>query len=298
MKEPVLDGGSDRQGYKPDSPSVFVRYAAAWFACLIALSAGASETTIDVGGRSINIPTPDGFTVVGAEQGSAFEVMDAYLSQQNERFLRLVPDDTARAAEESGTAVLLRFAYVEVAKNLVRYELSADDFEKVREQIVGPEAVDYDESLEEAEGFGSGDKKAGDLMDKTIETELDGTRSYRAHFNSKDAVANSMSMTTNTTMDGETYTTETVMTTTLARVNGRLLFLYVYGEATDLEWSRQVSKGWTESIIAANNMDTSGKDQLSEESRGINWLLVLISGVIGGAIGLVFQSIRRKKERI
>lgn len=298
MKEPVLDGGSDRQGYKPESPRVLFRYAAAWFACLIALSANASETTIDVGGRSIDIPTPDGFTVVSAEKGSAFEVMDAYLSQQNERFLRLVPHETAIAAEESGTAVLLRFAYVEVAKNFVRYELSADDFEKVREQIVGPEAVDYEESLEEAGGFGSGDKKAGDLMEKTIETELDGTRSYRAHFNSKDAVANSMSMTTNTTMDRETYTTETVMTTTLARVNGRLLFLYVYGEATDLEWSRQVSRGWTESIIAANNMDTSGKDQLSEESRGINWILVLISGVIGGAIGLVFQSIRRKKERI
>src|SRR5690606_9824378 len=123
------------------------------------------------------------------------------------------------------------------------------------------------------------------------------------HLDTDNAMANSMFMTVKGTVDGENIGADVVSATTLfLHVKDKVLFLYVYGRESELEWTREAAERWATDILAANPLSAAEQRAVERsDSIGIDWSQVLekalIGALVGGAIGLIsFQFRKRQKQ--
>jgi hypothetical protein len=148
-----------------------------------------------------------------------------------------------------------------------------------------------------------GNHELSEEFDADLAVELGGLVPLPIHLDTDSAMANSMFMTVGATVDGENIGADIVAATTLfLHVKDKVLFLYVYGQESELEWTRQAAERWATDILAAN--PSSAAEQRAVErsdSIGIDWSQVLekalIGALVGGAIGLFSFVFRKRKKQ-
>jgi hypothetical protein len=148
-----------------------------------------------------------------------------------------------------------------------------------------------------------GNHELSEEFDADLAVELGGLVPLPIHLDTDNAMANSMFMTVGATIDGKDVDADIVAATTLfLHVKDKVLFLYVYGQESELEWTRQAAERWATDILAAN--PSSAAEQRAVErsdSIGIDWSQVLekalIGALVGGAIGLFSFVFRKRKKQ-
>ncbi len=272
----------------------------------VLILAGASSSAladdIDIGGRSISIPFPEGFVELTPEMEPYYETMAAYTMPTNVRFFTLIPTDAAESLLRGEYVDLPRFFNIESEKGMMSQSVSTRDFAELRrymstqlEQLfvdvqdtVGQVVEDGNAALSESYGV-------------DVEVEIGQTVPLSIHANTENRLGFTSRTAVSGAYDGASSEPEMVITTSLIlHVQDKVLFLYAYGEGDDIEWSRQQAGDWADAILAANPVaDDLPGSNASADATGFDWSSVLRSAVIGaviaGLVALVSAMRRRRK---
>jgi len=268
----------------------------------VSLSAGAVE--VKVGDRLINVPLPDGFVELTPKMSPYYEMMRAYIARSNVRHLTLITEDKAEALLRGDDVQFDRYINVESEKGISATSVSSDQFTKLR-SIVRNQIDDMYANVEKQlpELVNKGNKTISAEFAADIAFELGGLVTLPIHLDTDNAIANSMFMTVGVTVDDEDLGTNVVAATTLIlHVKDKVIFLYVYGSESELDWTRDAAATWATDIVAANPLSTDEKRAVDKsDSFGVNWSQVLekalIGALVGGVvIGFVFFLFRKRKK--
>jgi hypothetical protein len=258
---------------------------------------------IEVGDRLIKLPLPDGFVELTPAISPYYEAMRAYIGPNNLRYATLITTNDAEALLRGEDIELERYMNVESEKGISATSVSSVQFADYR-HIVRSQIDDMYANVEEQlpEIVGKGNREISEEFNADLAVEVGGLVPFPIHLDTDNAMASSMFMTVGGTVDGENIGADVLAATTLfLHVKDKLLFLYVYGQESDIEWTREAAKRWSTDIVAANPLSAAEQRAVERsDSIGIDWSQVLekalIGALVGGAIGL-FSFLFRKRQK-
>jgi hypothetical protein len=282
-----------------------LNYLTLVFAALVlqgtGLSVGAAE--IEIGDRVIEIPLPDEYAELTPQMSPMYEAMQAYISPQNVRFMTLIAEDKAAALLRGEAVDLGRYINVESQKDISAASITSAQFAELRSAFRNQIAEMYANVEKQLPDLvAQGNSALSETFSADVAVELGGLVPLPVHHDVDNAIANSMFMTVGTTVNSEDAGVNVLAATSLIlHVRDKVLFLYVYGTESDLEWTRNTAANWSTEIIDANPLSTDEQRAVDKSgSAGIDWNRVLertlIGALIGGVIGLLSLLFRKRRK--
>lgn len=215
--------------------------------------------SVSVGGTQLEIPPPDGFVALTPELRTVYEFQKQFIWPNNEQLAVFIAESDIPIALRGEIPPLTRVFRVQVARSTAPLSISHSQFEELKE--VGRKQVE--------DGLAKLKKELPLLFDKVsegvsaslgaeIQIALGSVVPLPAHEDSDHAFAWSTFVNTNfrAELDPDATTVTSVMTSAFVHVKGKVLFLYCYGAADDLEWTRTASHAWSERILKLNETST------------------------------------------
>lgn len=266
-------------------------------------SLNAMAFDIQLEDRTISLPAPDGFVELTPKMSPYYETLRAYVGPTNVRHLTLIGQDEADALLRGEVVDLARYINVETPKNMSGTSVSSTQFMRLRNLL----RTQIEELYAKAEAqlpeiIGEANKVVSSKLSADVAVELGGMVPLPIHLDTDNAIANSMYMTVDTTVDEGARVSEVLSATTLVlHVKAKVLFLYIYGQESDLEWTRDTASKLSAAIVQANPLSDSERLAVARsESRAIDWNAVIqkaaIGAVIGGIFGLISLFFRKRKK--
>ena len=190
-----------------------------------AMAGGAVD--ISVGGVSLTIPSPEGFSPVTPQMAPLYTPLQLYVPGI-EQFAAFIPEKDVHAALEGNLPyVPSRRFTVQTTKEDMGDSVSISDFEELKSEI----KTYNDEIVGQTEAVLPG--LVSDLELLPVHEETDRTLAYSMFSG----------------MDGE----RGVVTTTFVHVKDKVLSFYCIAEESGLEWTREASRQWARAVIAENS---------------------------------------------
>lgn len=270
---------------------------------LFAISFASAANPVDVGGVSIEIPTPTGFARVTPEMKGVVELQTSFVPPSNQQLIAFISQDDAPTALEGKIPSLAKRFNVQIAKKYASHSLTNAEFSDLK-RLYKTEGERMIEQLKGqlSEFFANASKGVSQQLDTNVVISAGGVVPLPSHFENDRIFSASMLMKSDVKGEsGDTYSEVISATTTIIHVKKRLLFLYAYGGKDDLEWTRARSKELAEAIVASNP-DAGSASALSESPHpsGIDWDRVILKSIGGAFIGLfaalIAWAVNRKKE--
>ena len=260
-------------------------------ALLLLVPAVSGATDISIGGVSLVIPNPNGFSPVTQRMTVLYDLQKQFVAPTNEQFIAFIPEQDVPAVLRDDIPDLLRRFVVETTKSLIKVSVSTSDFVELK-NIFKSQNDELTKKVEKRlpnlmKHMNEGITKKYDIdlafsvsqmVPMPVHEETDRTLAYSAFvkYDMKDE-------------NGNLAPFVAVVTTTIAHAKGKVLFLYSYAEESGLEWSKEASRRWANTVVAANPSDlqTSVKEVLPSAISGIDWGKVGAKAVAGAIIGLI-----------
>lgn len=222
-----------------------------YIAVLLLAPMASKAVAISVGGVSLEIPNPKGFSLLTPQMAQLYTLQKQQdVDPINVQFAAFIPEKDARAALQGTLPTLPRRRFlVQTAKVAIDESVSASKFEEIKRDFKTNNAED----TQWAETRYLGSK----LMSLPVHEETDHTIAMSHVF---------------MMAGGE----RGVATSTVVHIKDKVLFLMCIDDNSDLEWTREASRQWARAIIAANSGSMIG-------TTGII-IGVLLIGVGGWAI--------------
>lgn len=260
-------------------------------ALLLLVPVSGAATNISVGGVSIAIPDPDGFSPVTPEMALLYELQKQFVWPTNEQFVAFIPEHDVAAALKDDIPDLPRRFTVQTAKGLIGASVSTSDFEKLK-NIVKNENAEVMKKLEaELPGVTKQmNEEIATKFDVDLALSVSQMVPLPVHQDTDRTLAYSALV--KYEMQDESGNPEhfvAVVTATFVHLKSKVVFLYSYAEESGLEWSKETSRQWANAIVAANpsNLSASVKEALPSAVSGIEWREVGEKGVVGAIVGLI-----------
>lgn len=212
------------------------------------------NTTIDVGGVEIDIPSPSGFVAVTREMPTLYDLQKHFVADGNEEFVGFVAEEGAPAARRGEIPDMTRRFSVQTAKSLKLTMFSEEEFHELI-SIVRSENAALIEAVEEEIPAATERVNRGVKDDYDVDLALEITQMLPlpAHdFTRRTLAFSAYAKYSVNDENGRPVPYIATLTATFVHVKGKILFLYCYGDEDDLEWTREVSRTWANSILASN----------------------------------------------
>lgn len=251
----------------------------------------AAANTISVGGQSVKVPTPSGYAPVTSEMSELYELQKMFVAPTNEEFITFIPEELIPAVLQGEIPEINRWFSVQTARTIASRAVTSTDFRGVKDKI----RTENDQLIKKVEGqlpglMGKINEDFSGKYDVNLALSLSQLVPLPVHDESERSLAYSAFIKYNMNDEhGRPATFVSVVTMTLVHVNGRLLFLYSYGDENDLEWTRRASKEWVTRLISDNpgTLETRATESAPSSARGIDWGKVGAKAIVGGFIGLI-----------
>lgn len=216
-------------------------------------SSSNSVPPVDVGGVSVEVPAPANFVRLTPEMSELYALQSKFVPPNNEDLGCFISQGDAAAALAGEVPPLKRRFSVQVSRNIGSLSVSTSDFLEIKKTF----GNDVEKRLSEVK-----DKLANPLADASaalsqyseddLELQFSDTVPFPAHVDDDRMFAFSMLQKAHVETEEGTSAFVNSCTTTALYVNQRVLFLYVFGAEDDLEWTREQSRNWAETILSAN----------------------------------------------
>lgn len=226
------------------------------------------------------------------------ELAKRFVPPSNEQFALFLPQpDVALAARGEVPQPQRRFS-VQSVKQLIQPFVSTAEFAQLKRTI----KMQNEEILKKVESQMPGllqKVNKGITADYNVDLNLslDQVVPLPPHYETERGLAYSMLLKYKIDDEaGKPSVFEGVVTTTLAHIQGKVLFLYAFAEKLGLDWCRSESRKWTDTVIAAN--PSTGDVAVRERKRsrtGFDWSRVLAAAIIGGIVGALGYVFRKRK---
>lgn len=274
------------------------------FFWLLVIPFASTANPVEVGGTSVEIPTPHGFARVTPEMTGVVELQKYFVPPTNQELASFISEGDVPTALEGKVPDLTRRFTVQVAKKIAGHQLTNAEFSQLKQMY----KTEGEQRIEKLKGqlsqfFEDANKGISKQLDVNVVISVGGIVPLPYHFESDRIFSTSMLMKSDIKSESGHIISEVIAaTTTLVHVKGRLLFLYAYGSKDDLEWTRARSKEWAEAVIASNrDAPLASSSSLGVQYSGINWDRVISKGIGGAFLALIAALVmsvvgRRKKS--
>ena len=269
-------------------------------AAAAANSASNVTETIDVEGTTIVVPAPPGYVTVTPKMKLVHSMQREFVAPMNELFLGFIPAESAADALADQLFDMPRSFTVQTQKRVARQNITAKQFAELKRAITSQNEKTAKQVEKEMPGLM---ERINQNVTKQTGVKLDLAAPqmvpFPPHEDTERSIAYSMLLRMDAAgADGKKETSHGIVTGTVLLANGKILFLYCNGGEKDLEWSRAISKQWSQSILAAN---PKGGVEPTSRSGGSFVRSVLRGALIGAAVGAViglfrYLSSRRKNK--
>jgi hypothetical protein len=265
---------------------MFAKLGLFFAALVLAMGAALAQETITIGGETITIPLPKGFSRI---DGKNAELDRSFPNVPMNRLLLMsAADDVAAELLAGRGADMQRSFNIQITRNDENKTVTLKDFQNARGDLekvlgTGPDGLTKMFSKEQ-----SGLKS----MVEAAKLKL-GQPQPLGIFESTDRSLDFGVLIGVQTPTGKTITTATAGSLVLVR--GKALLLYsnsLYRSNDDITWVKNSLKSWREAILAANPGGTP-ESSFSFGSVGKN---AIIGGIVGGIGALIVGLMRKKKQ--
>lgn len=225
--------------------------------CLI-MPLCAPAAPIKLGTVDIEIPVPAGYAAVDpVSMKPLANLLNTFVPASNAQFAVFIAEDQIPAAVNGGIPDIKRRFAVQSLKQLIGSFTTQADFDSVKREVKSSVNEMFKQITPAIQEQLNKSLKDDYKMDAGL--SLPALAALPAH----EETARNMAFSMRTTVEannreGVRQTTHSTGTTEFVLVRGKLLYLYCFGAETDLAWTREACKGWTDAVIAANP-DAAGK---------------------------------------
>jgi len=272
---------------------------------LLLISAVSPAKNIDLGDKSLDIPSPEGFVLVDKSMPELYRYTEQLSDPVNDTLGFYVSEQDAGAAKKGELGDILKSFALKVNKELRNRPLSPEEFGRLKDVTSRNNTEIFEEiKKRSAEHMQSTNQNMSSEYEVDFSLQLGDMVPLPSHHSSEQVLSYSSKMVMNIDVNGTTEQLDMVVTLTFAHVKGFVLFLYCYAPRTELAWTRTASQQWVDDIIANNQESKLTKLTAREEpetrATRIDWGRVvergLVGAVIGGIVGLVVHMFLRKKK--
>jgi hypothetical protein len=258
---------------------------------LIAMMAVSNARTMQVGGRGLEIPGPEGYVEVTPEMPGLYGATRSIVDPDKEILAYYIPAEMAERARSDEAPRLEKYFVLKVQGNTQFVTLDSGGFEGLVAGVRSTNQMVAEEMKSEL----------GDSFDPAAVVALKGVALLPPHQATEDIFAYSMLI--NTAPPGGKGNKQVMSaTTSYANVGGKVLLFYAFGPEKDLVWTQTETAKWTDSVLEINPKPPAGppRENGGRMDSGEDDGAVLKSGLIGAAAGgilvfLLFLVKNRKK---
>lgn len=265
------------------------------FGLLIAGAVPAAEPAqVEVGGRSLQIPAPEGFERADRVLPKYDEVCEAMLPPSNRRLAAFaLPEfvDKLRAGEMEDTD---RHFALQSTKQFEEQEISDRAFRGAREELKRELQALRAKLDEEAQKLiASGKATVAKQQGVELDLAVSDTAMLGFFEETDTALGFTLAMNVQTPQGRERQ----VCAAVVAPLHGRLVNFYAYSSyasEADRQWAETAARAWKDAAMAANPRVAGSV------LEGFDLASVVRSAVIGGGVGLMIglvQWLRKKRRR-
>jgi hypothetical protein len=269
--------------------------------CLVVLQPLVRAVEITIGSTQLTIPAPAGYAPVTAEMKPYSDLAIKFVAPSNEQFAIFLPASDAQLAASGGIPQSERRFCVQTAKEIVQPFVSNEQFAELKQIIkTQNDAILKKAAAEMPDLLAKASKELSDDYSVALKLAVGQMLPLPPHYDTTRGLAYSTLVKYDVGIDDGSSVYEGVVTATFVHIRGKVLFLYSYAEKSALDWSREESARWADSVITAN--PSSAAVAVRESHRratGIDWAKAggnAIGGaIIGSIIGILGYVFRKKK---
>lgn len=265
---------------------------------LTTASFGGVAGTITIDKTTLDLPAPaPGFVILTPEMGRLYQLQKTLVIEANREFAVFMPEDVANRARHGELTPAQRFMRVQVAKEAEHIDLSPEDFKKLAQEVADSSVQEsYVEALDDVKPqLDKHGKAASSLLESKVEVSIDNVTALKSEFASDRIMIIPARMGVEESINGGVVNRQVTMSTAFTLVKGKLLFLYVYGGADDLEWTKSVARTWAAELIRRNPGDM-GSTVPASNKFGFDWRRILAAALVGGLLALIGGLFQRRKN--
>lgn len=287
------------QGHPPRTLG-YMRHSAAYLLPVVFFSvasfaqevapAAASREAILIGGKTIQMPAPQGFSRVDGLDAERDKIEASMTSPNNRLLARFEPPENAGGS--SG-----RSFNAQVLKSVEFKEIGERTFADIRQETKKSLDASIAEVREKANKQAStAAKKIGDDMGVDMALELSDMAILGYFDENPSCLGFTMALNAKVNVGGKIESSKNVTASMIVPVNGRMLFLYAlsdYHTPEDRQWAEKAVSAWRDAVVAANPRieGPPGGFDFGQVGR-----TALIGGVCGGLIRLVSMLLKKFKK--
>ena len=242
--------------------------------------------TVTIHGRKITIPVPEGFARVTEEMSLVMALVQQVdtADTSNETlayYIEQTDVPAALAGEAPDLDRTLNLAIIKELKNVTvgksyfsKFKtVLKEDNEKIHKDTVAQRAPEFTKQFSE-----------GVSKDFNVDFSvgISAMVPLAPHHETENAISSSTYISDSGSVNGETSTSTSVNTQTLVNIGGTVLTLNCDAPRPEVEWSREASMKWLESVLASNtpllNHSNGFWRRLSEGGSGFGLAALMAAG--------------------
>ncbi|MBL6913249.1 MAG: hypothetical protein ISR40_06275 [Puniceicoccaceae bacterium] len=232
----------------------------------------------------ITVPAPKGFVPITDDMTAVKRIVESMADPVNDTLAYYISESEVPTAMAGDVPSLERTFILKVNKQLRSMTMGKNDFSQLKEMAVSQNQQILEEVKsqmpEHMKNMSQGFSREFDV---DFALNLSQMIPLEPHYQSENALAYSMYINYGVTANNESEDVIVAATATFLNTSGVVLFLYSYASQDDLEWTRNASKDWAESVISSNSQPPA-----KSPGRGIDWDKVMEKGLVGAVVGGLF----------
>lgn len=268
--------------------------------CVILLTASTQAAdTFTINGRDIIVPAPKGFVRVTDEMIEFKRYIQHTQDPLNDTLAYYISESDVPMAMVGDISKLDRWFVLKINKKLRNMTVGKNDFSSLKEITKNQNREIFEKvKAQLPELIENINQGLSQELDVDFAINISQIVPLEPHYETDNAIGFSMYLNYGVTVDSEKENIIISATSTFLNASGAVLFLYGYGPHNQLEWTRNASMEWAESVMASNSQPL----QKSPSNRGFNRKKIfekaLAWGIIGGLIALITGAVTIFKRRI
>lgn len=241
----------------------------------------------------VSIPAPEGFMFVTSENKKVYDLLTGVTPPGNRMLISCIP--TNLDVVETDVTELTRYMMVQTARQDEDELISVKEFKQVTElaqQQILQSLAEAQKQIDQLK------KQMGDALGNAVEQPVT-MDAVKPQFSPPHVRADRVLAFDTVTRydakleDGTPFTFTVSCTAAMVHVNGKIIYVYVYGGEEDGQWTRQTNAQWVDAILALN---PTAEIIVPGKEREPWWRSAVRFGVVGGLIGGIVGGILNRKN--
>ncbi|WP_133501775.1 hypothetical protein [Cognatilysobacter terrigena] len=230
------------------------------FAALVASAPARAQVGARIGEEAITLPVPaPGYSPAPDSNAQLTALLESFVTPANRRLASFLADGDLADAMRGNLHQMPRHFEAQTMRSVETQTVSTADFRKLQ-PIIDRQLQQQTVAIRDEvnRSFGNANATLTEANGASTAISVESMEPMPVHEQSDHSLQVSMRTAYLRRISGQVDRFTVVASMGIVNVKGKVLFLYAYGGADDLQWTRDHLRTWVASTLAANDSASSG----------------------------------------